>query len=247
MACIDHLYCHAIEEMRQVTTRAGCEAALQWLVEHYDFLHVAYFASHLPKGRIDQPYVLTTYPAEWIDHYRSEHYQEVDPVLSVGFASLLPVDWRQLAIIGPRQKQLFSQAEEYGLGRQGLTVPIRGLCGERALLTLTAAASDREWDERCRWLMRDFQSLAYHFHDMVLRVEAVHNPEIDLAPREVECLRWAGQGKTAAEIGIILSISERTAQHYINQAKQKLNATNVTHAATKATQLSGYYMNRKTR
>jgi DNA-binding CsgD family transcriptional regulator len=39
-----------------------------------------------------------------------------------------------------------------------------------------------------------------------------------LTPRELECLRWTMEGKTAWEVGTILSISERTAVLHLNNA-----------------------------
>lgn len=45
-----------------------------------------------------------------------------------------------------------------------------------------------------------------------------------LTKREVECLGWAAQGKTAWEISQILKISEATVSFHIENAKKKLDA-----------------------
>ena len=52
--------------------------------------------------------------------------------------------------------------------------------------------------------------------------------------REKETLKWAYEGKTAWEIGIILSISERTVKFHLNNIYQKLNVTNRSQAVAKA-------------
>ncbi len=49
-----------------------------------------------------------------------------------------------------------------------------------------------------------------------------------LSFREVECLLWAAQGKTAWEISTILSISERTVRFHLDNAGKKLDAVNTT-------------------
>ena len=46
-----------------------------------------------------------------------------------------------------------------------------------------------------------------------------------LTPRERECLRWAGTGKTDSEIGDILGISEATVHAHIEGAKRKVGVT----------------------
>jgi DNA-binding CsgD family transcriptional regulator len=55
--------------------------------------------------------------------------------------------------------------------------------------------------------------------------------------RERECLRWCAEGKTSEEIGIILSLSTHTVNHYLISATKKLNAVNRTHAITTAIRL----------
>ncbi|MEZ5669035.1 MAG: helix-turn-helix transcriptional regulator [Alphaproteobacteria bacterium] len=46
-----------------------------------------------------------------------------------------------------------------------------------------------------------------------------------LSAREAECLRWAGEGKTNAEIAIILAISENTVRYHFKNIFGKLGAT----------------------
>ena len=58
------------------------------------------------------------------------------------------------------------------------------------------------------------------------------SPEVNavLNDREREVLSWTAQGKTAGEIGSILSISARTIEWHIHEARRKMNAVNVVHA-----------------
>ncbi len=55
-----------------------------------------------------------------------------------------------------------------------------------------------------------------------------------LTRREAETLFWVGQGKTNEEIGIILSISPRTAQKHVERLLAKLDVPNRTAAARMA-------------
>lgn len=55
-----------------------------------------------------------------------------------------------------------------------------------------------------------------------------------LTSRELECLRWTMEGKTAWEVGQILSISEQTAVRHLNNATHKLGCVNKHHAVVKA-------------
>jgi len=57
---------------------------------------------------------------------------------------------------------------------------------------------------------------------------------VALTAREREVLCWTAEGKTACEIGLILSISERTVTFHINNVLVKLRATNKVQAVVKA-------------
>ena len=57
---------------------------------------------------------------------------------------------------------------------------------------------------------------------------------VTLTAREREVLCWTAEGKTACEIGQILSISERTVSFHVNNILEKLGATNKVQAVVKA-------------
>lgn len=46
-------------------------------------------------------------------------------------------------------------------------------------------------------------------------------PVVSLSPREQECLQWVSQGKSSADIGIILSLSPRTVDSYLEKVCAK--------------------------
>lgn len=54
-----------------------------------------------------------------------------------------------------------------------------------------------------------------------------------LAPRELEVLYWASQGKTGAEIATILGVKYSTTRLCVNRLLMKLDATNLVHAVAK--------------
>ena len=60
---------------------------------------------------------------------------------------------------------------------------------------------------------------------------------ITLSKREQEVLQWAAEGKSEWEIGLILGVSEHTADKFIRSARMKLHAENRTHAVAQALRL----------
>jgi DNA-binding NarL/FixJ family response regulator len=56
-----------------------------------------------------------------------------------------------------------------------------------------------------------------------------------LSEREAETLTWAARGKTSAEIAVILGLTKRTVDFYIDSARDKLGVTRRIQAAVTAT------------
>lgn len=87
----------------------------------------------------------------------------------------------------------------------------------------------------------DLQLFAVHLQDAALRVMSpALRPEQDnpaLTPRELECLRWTMEGKTAWELGRILGIAENTVVRHTSNAAQKLGCVSKHQAVIKALRL----------
>ena len=62
-------------------------------------------------------------------------------------------------------------------------------------------------------------------------------PDMALSRRERECLVLAARGKTAAEIGRSLEISERTVTFHLTNARRKLGTASSPHAVVRAVSL----------
>lgn len=55
-----------------------------------------------------------------------------------------------------------------------------------------------------------------------------------LSHREREVIEWTGKGKTASEVGLILTISEHTVAQHLKAIRRKLASSNNAHAVLMA-------------
>ena len=60
---------------------------------------------------------------------------------------------------------------------------------------------------------------------------------VSLTRRERECLLWVAEGKTIADTGEILGISDKTVEKHLATARAKLDALTTTQAMAKALRL----------
>lgn len=84
-----------------------------------------------------------------------------------------------------------------------------------------AAPGRRELAE----LMLDCMRIFSRFHEKILAGDS----SSQLTAREIEVVRWTSEGKTSAEIAIILGLSEHTVISHITSSARKLNAVNRVH------------------
>jgi DNA-binding CsgD family transcriptional regulator len=191
----------------------------------------------LPSRRGDAPELISTYPVEWTDHYLRQSYERLDPVVVKALATPEPFEWGQefrSTHLSKPQCAFLDEAAQFGI-RCGFTVPIHDPRGPIAAITF-AADERREKFRRCVEQNRHvLQLMAMYFHAHARR-HVKPNRIVDgiaLSPRELECLEWAAQGKSAWEIGRLLNISRRTAAFHLDNAKAKFGVRTICQAVAK--------------
>ena len=129
-----------------------------------------------------------------------------------------------------------ADALDHGVGRQGLSIPIRGPKGQYALFTISHNAPDEAWAGIIEIARRDLILIAHYFNKKILDIEAegIADPSPALSPRENETLTFLALGYSRAQVAHTLCISENTLRVYIESARYKLGAANTTHAVSLA-------------
>lgn len=224
-----------LAEIEEVGNLLNLERLFEQIAKTYGLTTVAYLGAGIGKDEQQrEPYVAATYSLEWIERYKAQRYVEFDPVIQVGMRRILPIDWGDFASPTDRIRNFFGEAKEFGVGRRGLSIPVHGRHGDRALFSVTSNMSDRDWRLQNKHYMRDFHVLAVHVHAVLLDLEGAPIPNVRLSPRERECLLWIAEGKTAWECSVILGLSLHTVRCYLESARHKLRASSNTHAVAKA-------------
>lgn len=229
-----------LEEGLSFSALDEARSFLHELVGRETITNATYFGLSLPWADQKEGCLITTYPQAWAEHYFARSYHTIDPVISLGMAGILPFDWDQTPQGSQRIRDFFSEAAEFGVGRRGVSVPIRGAVGDRALFSVTSSLTASEWRLFKREALGDLMMVAFQFHQAVIQHKRFGGvpSRPQLAPRELEVLKWAAAGKSIWDTSVILGLSERTVQFYLRNAATKLNATNKTQAVAEALRLS---------
>ena len=204
-------------------------ALLQQQTEYLEYDFFALCVRHPVPFTRPRISVFTTYPDAWMSQYKSANYMAIDPVLKPDNFSLGHLRWNDELF--SEAQELWNAARNHGLqtgATQCLMLPNHAH-GFLSVSRTRVARHPRDEDEIALRLqiLLEMSLLA------LLRVEdeMVMPREMKFSKRELEILKWTAEGKTSAEISIILAISENTVNFHQKNMQKKFNAPNKTQIA----------------
>jgi LuxR family transcriptional activator of bioluminescence operon len=168
----------------------------------------------------------------WVNRYGKENMLSRDPVIYLAMQRLLPIYWQDLhlePILPDGALALMAEAKACGL-HDGVSFPFRGAGGESGILSFITEDDGLD----IKMVSPILRWVTDYIFNAGIRVVSSTERTPALSAREVECLFWASEGKTAEEMGEILSLSARTVNYHIREAVQKTNSVNRYQAIAKA-------------
>lgn len=161
------------------------------------------------------------------------------PVMQHAKASSFPLFWNRETYVEANMLGKWEQQAPWGYGT-GFIVAAHLGEDKHVLVSLEREKALSDTPGQLTHKMATFQLFSTCAIDAcvtVLAGEADPKQECLLTKRERECLKWTLESKTAWEIGVILSIAERTVAYHLGSAIEKLKAVNKHAAALKALRL----------
>lgn len=217
----------------------------------YDLEHIVYHAVHLGgdfaethrngsgqlsenagRWRIeDGALAILTYSEKWIARYLEAGFVRIDPVVAASLDAFHPIDWSRLDWTGRKRQEFLKEAQSYGIGNQGMTIPIRGPNGQFAIFTANKSCSADHWEFFRKRAFSDLLIVSHYFHQKIIELLELNKiARYNLSSRELDVLRGLSAGKNRAQIAYDIGVSENTVRVYIDSARHKLGALNTSHA-----------------
>ncbi|AZC22495.1 MULTISPECIES: LuxR family transcriptional regulator [Pseudomonas] len=182
-------------------------------------------------------------PRDWQSLWCQEGFYQIDPVQHVAINAVSPFAWSYRpddetvlqSFIGKNHAPVVDYLHDSQM-TCGVTVPIHLPKGGFA--TLTGLRSDGNGDplQDARQTLGDFTLISHALQEAafpLLEKESGTSP-VHLTKRERECLRFAADGLTAAEIAKRLNRSLATITLHLTSAMHKLGAKNRVQAVVRA-------------
>ncbi|MDE1315949.1 LuxR family transcriptional regulator [Vibrio aestuarianus] len=234
-----HKILRLIQENQHITSHMELENVLLTLNNLIDHEFFLFGLSLHPTLRSRETLLTDNYPNCWRQQYDESGFMHVDPIVKYSMTNFLPISWDDAKYANKDGRTIFEEARCNGL-KAGFSIPIHGLRGEFGMISFaTSDIKSYQLNQQSIQTSQLIVPLLAHNIYNIARCHKDAEPRVKLTAREIQCLTWAAEGKSAWEIAIIIDTSERTAKFHISNACRKLGATNRYQAITKAI-LGGY-------
>lgn len=203
-----------------------CADFLRAARDRFGVLNLSYWFLGASNGVPDQMTWCSTYGEDYMSVYLRDYSPLKDRAFEICFRRLLPLDWAEVRHRDQTVQHIHEVAEDFGIGRHGISIPIREPGVGDAMFSINFECEDRHWAEVRQKLVGSVHLFAYYYHQRMKSVVSARTvaAEFDLSPREREVLLWAAEGKTARETAQLLSLSESAVNLYSARAMTKLRA-----------------------
>jgi LuxR family transcriptional regulator, quorum-sensing system regulator BjaR1 len=211
----------AVAAMDRADDLDQLDALFQEFIRRLGFEQYATIDVHDPR-RSPRVEVLRARSLEaWEAHYQGRGHAAHDAVLRKAMSTSNPIFWGDVRTgaepLTPEAVRIFDEASDFGL-REGFVTPIHNLDGSISTVLLSGGDADP--------LCRDTRTAAHlaclYYAARVRRDRRAVASRPALSPRQLECLKWTREGKSAADIAEILGLSRYTVQEHLGQACARL-------------------------
>ncbi|AHG19014.1 LuxR family transcriptional regulator [Chania multitudinisentens RB-25] len=186
--------------------------------------------------------IISTYPDEWVELYRTNNFQLTDPVILTAFRRTSPFAWDENITLMSDLKftKIFSLAKHYNIVN-GFTFVLHDHMNNLALLSAIIDNNEQgELEARLTSERGAIQILLIDINEQMYRLAGAsssgrqrhHMDRVKpiFTPRENEVLYWSSMGKTYGEIAAIAGISMSTVKFHMGNIVSKLGVSNARQA-----------------
>ncbi len=130
----------------------------------------------------------------------------------------------------PAVHAFLDDAASHGVGRNGLSIPVRNRRGMYARSPFPEISRERSGLGTKAITSASFGCCRSSLISAANINSKLPSPSVCLSRREEQCLIWAARGKTYQEIGEILELTFGSVKTHLDAARHKLHCLNLAHA-----------------
>jgi len=205
------------------------------VVEDLEFAHFSVIAVVDQGGADPRFYPIHNTPSGYMPSACDQVKNRRDPVMQHCKHQSNAIAWSRVTYVDADFDAQWEHQAQFGY-RNGVSYAIHMPQGHHLVVGLVREQALPKESGALEEIIRQVQLLAVHAQEAMfsLVVPNANAGWVKLSRFELECLHWTMEGKTAWEIGRIISRSERAVAGYLAAATQKLHCTNKYQAIARA-------------
>jgi LuxR family quorum sensing-dependent transcriptional regulator len=221
----------AIQSFQNAGTIDTLNTAVSTSVATFGYRYHCFASAQTPTRRmLDQRKLLISWPQDWYLQYGQCRFVEHDVVAASFRTRTASFRWSDLRIETAASRRVMQIAGEDYAMKQGFAVPIFGLNGYEAGLSLAGPEVDCSDEANAA-----VELIAVYAFNQLTRIKSCErDAPLVLRPREREIMQWVAAGKTTWDIGAILHISSDTVNKTIASAMRRLGVHTRAQAVSEA-------------
>ncbi|MCY0095470.1 helix-turn-helix transcriptional regulator [Hoeflea ulvae] len=204
------------------------------VVSVYGLKHMIYSGLAADNSPLDSLVKTNRFPTELWDRYIAEDFSKSDPVYQQVLNTMAPFCWLEAEprfLKAEGAARVVGESADHGMS-DGYIVPV--LSRDEWLSAVSFGGPHKlELSARERGAIN---LLSVYASSAIERRLSNASMQRKLTDREREVLLWTSAGKSCWDVSVILGVSEQTVRYHTAQIRDKLNASNTTHAVTRALQ-----------
>ncbi|XVJ71649.1 MAG: LuxR family transcriptional regulator [Rhizobacter sp.] len=223
----------------EVQNREEFRAEVIRFAQHLGFTTVAAASIYDQPDGQSEFVVVDNMPAAYLEKFEAQGSGMRDPVMQHCKRSGRPIIWDQATYVAAGAASKWEEQAAFGY-QSGIAMALHLPEGRHFMFGVDMDGRLPGDSARLSRTVADLQLFAVYAQEAASRILMPTPASADvpeLTKREVEALRWTLEGKTAWEVGKILSIAERTAVFHVNNAMHKLGCVSKHQAAVRADRL----------
>lgn len=229
-------YWDAMALIAHAHTLVSFRRAIHEALKAIRFGGVYFLAPVVADRRVGRVFWNVGFPKEWEAAYREKGRWE-DPLPNLSLNRGNAFRWSDAAKIATLDEcgaRYLNRLEQVGMG-EGVAVHCTGPYARSGFVGVGLPQDPASLDEA---IVRQVQVAAQLcFHRYCELVGAFKEDVHDLSQRELDVIRWIGEGKSNAVIAEILGISKNSVDSYVKRIFAKLDVSDRTAAAVRAVSL----------
>lgn len=218
---------------RTVSEIAPITRIIEQQVGELEFDFYALFIRHPVPFTRPKTFFYSNYPGKWIEYYLHKDLIQDDPVLKQCSTPGSMWLWADDALTS-KEFVVLEAARKHGV-YHGISCSVMAKNRSVGILSLSSAnpskkiALTTELELKIQYISELAMAALIEIDDISMLAT-----KLELSERELEILKWTAEGKTSAEISLILSISENTVNFHQKNMQKRFNAPNKTQIASYA-------------